>query len=128
MARILDYRNKKDMQELAVAVLALPPKQFKLIAPAVLAGDLMRTHWWIRFTIWVMMKRRRIGKVEAYRQMHRDMLNAHNVDMFENLQLATALHIRDGRDAYDKKSAGGFNANEVELMCELITVALNNPG
>lgn len=122
--RKFDHTSRADVNDLALAVLSMEPKRFAYIAPAILAGDLMRTHWLIRLTAWIVAKRRKIGMVEAYRQMRNDMKRLKNVDIFDGLQVATAMHIRNGRDRSDKRSVGGFNAKETELMCELIVVAM----
>lgn len=122
-----DYTSKSHMTDLGLHVWSLTSKQFNVIAPAILAGDIMRTHWWIRLCVWAMMKRRKIGKVEAYRQLQAEIMRRGKIDLFDQLQLATALHISKGKDRYDKRSAGGLCAREVDLVVDLILVASNTP-
>lgn len=110
-----DYTSKYDMVRLAYAVRTMNLHKFMEIAPAIYAADLMRVNFWIRWSIRLIMWRRKWTKLQAYTHLGRYVPG-----IYYGLQTALADHIVKGKDLYDPKSAGGLCEAEVMVLVELM--------
>lgn len=111
-----EHTSNEDMRKLAFAIREMPRPAFEKIAPAIMAGGLMRTNAIIHWSVWLLTVRLRMSEYDAWSFINRRMSGK----LFNDLQQRTADHIQHGKDAYDSRSAGGLCAEEVETLVELM--------